>query len=38
MNRAERRFVCDICGDRFATKTERADHVFAAHEVGEDDA
>jgi hypothetical protein len=32
------RFVCDICGDVFGTKTERSEHIFAAHEVGEDDA
>ena len=31
-------FVCDICGDDFGTTTERREHIFAAHEIGEDDA
>lgn len=31
-------YVCDICGDDFETEDELKDHIFAAHEVGEDDS
>jgi len=33
-----REFVCELCGDAFATNVERREHIFAAHEIQEEDA
>ena len=38
MSQEDDRYVCDICGDAFDTEGERKEHIFAAHEVGEDDS
>lgn len=31
-------FVCDLCGKSFDSEDERKEHIYAVHEIGEDDA
>lgn len=31
-------FVCDICGDSFDSEEERKEHIYAAHEISDEDA
>lgn len=38
MTRITGEFVCELCGDVFATNVERKDHIYAVHEIEEEDA
>jgi hypothetical protein len=38
MSRTIGEFVCELCGDAFATNVERRDHIFAVHEIEAEDA
>lgn len=38
MSRTVGEFVCELCGDVFATNVERKDHIFAVLEIQEEDA
>ena len=35
---ADENFVCEICDESFDSESELKEHIFATHEIGDEDA